>query len=277
MTIVSHLRMEGKYRLTTADAPREKHEHLQFVFTDGSALRYDDVRKFGRLQLVETGTERIVTGIKHLGPEALSPEFTEDYFAKALKNKTKKIKNLLLDQTVVAGLGNIYVDEVLWQAKINPVAEPKDLTKQQVQDLYEAINSTIKEATKLGGTTVHSFLNAEGQAGGYQDRLEVYGRAGEDCLRCGENWSRSRSMGGGPLIVQTARGSSHDAFLGLTGGIATGKSTASKILQDMGCQIIDTDLIAHQQAEVGQAGWLAIKKEFGDVFLKKTRPWTGKS
>ena len=176
LTIVSHLRMEGKYRLTTADAPREKHEHLQFVFTDGSALRYDDVRKFGRLQLVETGTERIVTGIKHLGPEALSPEFTEDYFAKALKNKTKKIKNLLLDQTVVAGLGNIYVDEVLWQAKINPVAEPKDLTKQQVQDLYEAINSTIKEATKLGGTTVHSFLNAEGQAGGYQDRLEVYGR-----------------------------------------------------------------------------------------------------
>lgn len=185
LTIVSHLRMEGKYRLTKVDASREKHEHLQFVFTDGSALRYDDVRKFGRLQLVETGTERIVTGIKHLGPEALSPEFTEDYFAKSLKNKTKKIKNLLLDQTVVAGLGNIYVDEVLWQAKINPVAEPKDLTKQQVQDLYEAINSTIKEAIKLGGTTVHSFLNAEGQAGGYQDRLEVYGRAGEDCLRCG--------------------------------------------------------------------------------------------
>ena len=185
LTIVSHLRMEGKYRLITADAPREKHEHLQFIFTDGSALRYDDVRKFGRLQLVETGTERIVTGIKHLGPEALSPEFTEDYFAKSLKNKTKKIKTLLLDQTVVAGLGNIYVDEVLWQAKINPVAEPKDLTKQQVQDLYEAINSTIKEAIKLGGTTVHSFLNAEGQAGGYQDRLEVYGRAGEDCLRCG--------------------------------------------------------------------------------------------
>lgn len=185
LTIVSHLRMEGKYRLITADAPRKKHEHLQFIFTDGSALRYDDVRKFGRLQLVETGTERIVTGIKHLGPEALSQEFTEDYFAKALKNKTKKIKNLLLDQTVVAGLGNIYVDEVLWQAKINPVAESKDLTKQQVQDLYEAINSTIKEAIKLGGTTVHSFLNAEGQAGGYQDRLEVYGRAGEDCLRCG--------------------------------------------------------------------------------------------
>lgn len=185
LTIVSHLRMEGKYRLITADAPIEKHEHLQFIFTDGSALRYDDVRKFGRLQLVETGTERIVTGIKHLGPEALSPEFTEDYFAKSLKNKTKKIKNLLLDQTLVAGLGNIYVDEVLWQAKINPVAEPKDLTKQQVQNLYEAINSTIKEAIKLGGTTVHSFLNAEGQAGGYQDRLEVYGRAGEDCLRCG--------------------------------------------------------------------------------------------
>jgi formamidopyrimidine-DNA glycosylase len=197
LTIVSHLRMEGKYRLITADAPREKHEHLQFIFTDGSALRYDDVRKFGRLQLVETGTERIVTGIKHLGPEALSPEFTEDYFAKALKNKTKKIKNLLLDQTVVAGLGNIYVDEVLWQAKINPVAESKDLTKQQVQDLYEAINSTIKEAIKLGGTTVHSFLNAEGQAGGYQDRLEVYGRAGEDCLRCGRKLVKSKVNGRG--------------------------------------------------------------------------------
>lgn len=197
LTIVSHLRMEGKYHLTTWDAPVDKHEHLQFAFTDGSSLRYADVRKFGRLQLVETGTEFQVTGLKNLGLEANTPEFTLDYFAKGLKKRSMNIKSLLMGQTLVAGLGNIYVDEVLWQSRINPLTPANELSKGQVKRLYTAINETIEEATKYGGTTVHSFLNAEGKAGHYQEKLKVYGKEGQPCPRCGEDFVKIKISGRG--------------------------------------------------------------------------------
>lgn len=197
LTVVSHLRMEGKYHLTTWDAPVDKHEHLQFAFTDGSSLRYADVRKFGRLQLVETGTEFQVTGLKNLGVEANSPEFSLDYFEKGLKKRSMNIKSLLMSQTLVAGLGNIYVDEVLWQSRINPLTPANELTKDQVKCLHSAINETIEEATKYGGTTVHSFLNAEGESGHYQEKLKVYGKEGQPCPRCGEDFVKIKISGRG--------------------------------------------------------------------------------
>ncbi|TXG03803.1 DNA-formamidopyrimidine glycosylase [Lactobacillus delbrueckii] len=197
LTVVSHLRMEGKYHLTTWDAPVDKHEHLQFAFTDGSSLRYADVRKFGRLQLVETGTEFQVTGLKNLGVEANSPEFSLDYFEKGLKKRSMNIKSLLMSQNLVAGLGNIYVDEVLWQSRINPLTPANELTKDQVKQLHSAINETIEEATKYGGTTVHSFLNAEGGSGHYQEKLKVYGKEGQPCPRCGEDFVKIKISGRG--------------------------------------------------------------------------------
>ncbi|MFV4911926.1 DNA-formamidopyrimidine glycosylase [Lactobacillus delbrueckii] len=197
LTVVSHLRMEGKYYLTTWDAPVDKHEHLQFAFTDGSSLRYADVRKFGRLQLVETGTEFQVTGLKNLGVEANSPEFSLDYFEKGLKKRSMNIKSLLMSQTLVGGLGNIYVDEVLWQSQINPLTPANELTKDQVKCLHSAINETIEEATKYGGTTVHSFLNAEGESGHYQEKLKVYGKEGQPCPRCGEDFVKIKISGRG--------------------------------------------------------------------------------
>lgn len=197
LTVVSHLRMEGKYHLTTWDTPVDKHEHLQFAFTDGSSLRYADVRKFGRLQLVETGTEFQVTGLKNLGVEANSPEFSLEYFEKGLKKRSMNIKSLLMSQTLVAGLGNIYVDEVLWQSRINPLTPANELTKDQVKQLHSAINETIEEATKYGGTTVHSFLNAEGESGHYQEKLKVYGKEGQPCPRCGEDFVKIKISGRG--------------------------------------------------------------------------------
>lgn len=197
LTVVSHLRMEGKYHLTTWDAPVDKHEHLQFAFTDGSSLRYADVRKFGRLQLVETGTEFQVTGLKNLGVEANSPEFSLEYFEKGLKKRSMNIKSLLMSQTLVAGLGNIYVDEVLWQSRINPLTPANELTKDQVKQLHSAINETIEEATKYGGTTVHSFLNAEGESGHYQEKLKVHGKEGQPCPRCGEDFVKIKISGRG--------------------------------------------------------------------------------
>src|SRR5699024_12729179 len=109
--MVSHLRMEGKYHLVTPDQPKGKHEHVEFVFTDGTALRYADVRKFGRMHLVETGTEKQTTGIRHLGPEPNTEEFSVDYFINALSCKNKYIKNTHDYLTVSYCLRNIHVDE----------------------------------------------------------------------------------------------------------------------------------------------------------------------
>jgi formamidopyrimidine-DNA glycosylase len=197
LTIVSHLRMEGKYRLTVPQAAKDKHDHLEFIFTDGTALRYNDVRKFGRMQLIITGTERQTTGIRRLGPEANSPEFSSDYFITALRRHHKNIKSLLLDQTVVAGLGNIYADEVLWQSQINPEMAADQLTAEQAALLRENINRTITAATKLGGTTVHSFLDAAGHFGGYQEKLQVYGHEGQKCPRCGTILIKTKINGRG--------------------------------------------------------------------------------
>lgn len=197
LTLVSHLRMEGKYRLVSPDKPKQKHEHVQFEFTDGTALRYDDVRKFGRMHLVETGTERVVTGIRHLGPEPNSEEFTVNYFKNALAKKKKNIKNTLLDQSVVCGLGNIYVDEVLWQSKIHPLSSAQKIPAEQLQVLHDNINQTIKLAIKLKGTSVHTFLDATGDSGNYQNELKVYGHVDEACVRCGTTLEKIKVNGRG--------------------------------------------------------------------------------
>lgn len=197
LTIVSHLRMEGKYYLSLPATPKDKHDHVQFEFTDGTSLRYNDVRKFGRMQLVETGSEKIVTGIAKLGPEADSPEFTLDYFYAGLNKRHKNIKNVLLDQSLVSGLGNIYVDEVLWSSKIHPLSICNKIPKDKVAILRNEINHTIEEAIKYKGTTVHTYLDANGDTGHYQNRLKAYGHAGEKCRRCQSKLEKIKLSGRG--------------------------------------------------------------------------------
>lgn len=197
LTIVSHLRMEGKYHLTTPDVPKDKHDHVEFIFTDGTALRYNDVRKFGRMQLILTGTEKQVTAIGKLGPEPNSPEFSEQYFIDSLQRKKKNIKNTLLDQKTVAGLGNIYVDETLWQSGIHPLSSANKIPADKVKELRRNINETITIAIKERGTTVHTYLDANGQTGGYQKMLKVYGHAGEACPKCGTPLEKIKVSGRG--------------------------------------------------------------------------------
>lgn len=197
LTIVSHLRMEGKYHLVSANAPKDKHDHVEFEFTDGSALRYNDVRKFGRMQLIDTGTEKQVTSIGKLGLEPNSPEFTAEYLSSKLKTKKKNIKNSLLDQTVVAGLGNIYVDEVLWQSGIHPLSIANKIPQDKVKLLHKNINTEINRAIELRGTTVHTYLDANGQIGGFQECLQVYGHAGEKCAKCGTILEKIKVSGRG--------------------------------------------------------------------------------
>ena len=197
LTIVSHLRMEGKYRLVKINTKKDKHDHVQIVFKDNSALRYNDVRKFGRMQLIKTGTEREKTGIGKLGVEPNSAAFTVSYLQNGLARKKKNIKNTLLDQSIVAGLGNIYVDEVLWETKIHPLSQANAIPAKKVAQLHDNINSLIELAIAERGTTVHTYLDANGKTGGFQKMLQVYGHKGEPCVRCGTPLEKIKVNGRG--------------------------------------------------------------------------------
>ena len=197
LTVVSHLRMEGKYRLVKINTKKDKHDHVQIVFSDNSALRYNDVRKFGRMQLIKTGTEREKTGISKLGAEPNSAAFTVSYLQNGLARKKKNIKNTLLDQSVVAGLGNIYVDEVLWETKIHPLSQANTIPAEKVAQLHDNINSLIELAIAERGTTIHTYLDANGKTGGFQKMLQVYGHKGEPCVRCGTPLEKIKVNGRG--------------------------------------------------------------------------------
>ena len=185
LTIVSHLRMEGKYDVELDGAPLDKHTHVVFHLPDGRELRYNDTRKFGRMNLVDTGTEMSVAGLKTIGPEPTEQALTLDYMTAIFKKSRKVIKPFLLDQSNIAGLGNIYADEVLWLSKINPKQPVNSLKPAQIKRLRKNIITEIQMAIDGHGTTVHSYSTAYGEAGNFQNHLNVYGKQGEPCPRCG--------------------------------------------------------------------------------------------
>lgn len=184
LTMVSHLRMEGQYFSQPIGGPIDKHTHVVFQFTDGTELCYHDTRKFGRMTLVRTGDEMQVGGLKTIGPEPTPETFKLDFFRDELKKSRGKIKPFLLNQRHVAGLGNIYADEVLWMSRINPEQPANSLTDQQIKNLHANIIKELAQAIKYKGTTVHTFANAFGDAGGFQERLNAYGHGGDKCPRC---------------------------------------------------------------------------------------------
>ncbi len=185
LTMVSHLRMEGQYFSQPIGGPIDKHTHVVFQFTDGTELCYHDTRKFGRMTLVKTGNEMQVGGLKTIGPEPTPEDFTVAFFKHELNRSRGKIKPFLLNQRHVAGLGNIYADEVLWMSKINPEQPANTLTDNQIQLLHDNIIKELARAIQYKGTTVHTFADAFGDAGGFQNQLNAYGRGGERCPRCG--------------------------------------------------------------------------------------------
>ncbi|MGG0275415.1 DNA-formamidopyrimidine glycosylase [Bacillus rhizoplanae] len=183
--IVSHLRMEGKYMLHEANDPVDKHTHVRFRFTDGTELRYKDVRKFGTMHLFEKGTELTVMPLADLGPEPFSGELTPAYLRERMQKTARKVKVVLLDQRIVVGLGNIYVDEVLFRSRIHPEREASSLTNEEFETLYKEIVTTLTEAVERGGSTIRTYMNSQGQIGSFQERFYVYGKKGEPCVTCG--------------------------------------------------------------------------------------------
>jgi formamidopyrimidine-DNA glycosylase len=184
LVLVSHLRMEGRYGLFRSDEPIELHTHVIFHFEDGTDLRYKDVRQFGTMHIFELGQELLLPPLNKLGIEPLGVEFTVEALRSKLARRSTKIKPLLLNQEHIVGLGNIYVDEALFQARIHPERTPDTLKPAEWKRLYEAIRSTLLQAVEAGGSSIKSYVNGQGEMGMFQHQLLVYGKKDEPCPTC---------------------------------------------------------------------------------------------
>ncbi|MEJ2733564.1 MAG: DNA-formamidopyrimidine glycosylase [Anaerolineae bacterium] len=180
--LLIHLKMSGRLCVVPMDEPSDRHVHVLFDLDDGRQLRFRDVRKFGRIYLVDEPSE-ITAG---LGPEPLADDFTVEDFSRLLARRRGRLKPLLLNQRFLAGLGNIYADEALFAARLHPMRKADSLTDDEQARLYGAIRTVLKQAVVSRGTTLSDggYTDASGRAGGYQDRIAVYGRGGEPCPRC---------------------------------------------------------------------------------------------
>ncbi|MFT8670722.1 bifunctional DNA-formamidopyrimidine glycosylase/DNA-(apurinic or apyrimidinic site) lyase [Acetobacter orientalis] len=183
LSILLHLGMSGRIVLDSP-LPPAKHEHVVFVTDDGKRCGFIDPRRFGMLDLVQTEHELQHRLLVNMGPEPLSALFTPQTLAHALAHKNTPIKTLLLDQHVVAGLGNIYVCEALYRAKIDPRSAAKNLKKTDITQLVKAIRAVLREAIAAGGSSLKDYVRPEGGLGYFQHAWKVYGRAGEKCPTC---------------------------------------------------------------------------------------------
>ena len=183
--LLSHLRMEGKYFIKDKSVVKDKHEHVIFTFQDDSTLRYADTRKFGRMNLILKQDLDNTECIKKQGLEPGDKELTSDYLLQKFKNKHIPIKTALLDQTIISGLGNIYANEVLFYARINPIKEACKVTKKECERICNGAKEIIREAIEMGGTTIRSYTSSLGVTGRFQQNLKVHKREGEKCLVCG--------------------------------------------------------------------------------------------
>ncbi|WP_027964280.1 DNA-formamidopyrimidine glycosylase [Halalkalibacillus halophilus] len=182
--MVSHLRMEGKYGVFTALEPKDLHTHIIFHLSNGKELRYRDVRKFGTMHLKPKGEELNTKPINKLGLEPFSEEFSAVYLGKALQKTQRKIKPALLDQSIVTGLGNIYVDEALFWSNIHPERLANSLREQEVESLQANIVRVLSDAVEKGGTSIRSYLNSLGEIGMFQLQLAVYDQTEKPCKVC---------------------------------------------------------------------------------------------
>jgi formamidopyrimidine-DNA glycosylase len=205
LVLVSHLRMEGRYGVYEEGEPVERHTHVRFHFTDGTELRYKDVRQFGTMHLFEPGDEFVLPPLNKLGIEPLDDAFTLQSFKKTLAKRTTKIKPLLLNQEFVVGLGNIYVDEALFTAGVHPERPADSLTSAEWAKLYEAVRATLGRAVEAGGSSIKSYVNGQGEMGMFQHELLVYGRKNEPCSRCGRAIEKMIVGGRGTHICTTCQ------------------------------------------------------------------------
>ena len=196
-TLVIHLRMTGKLLVKPHELQYDTHTHIIFELSNKMDIRFHNVRKFGRMYLIENGAYQNAGGLAKLGPEPLSNKFTLDKFKGLFKSRSANIKSLLLNQSFIAGMGNIYTDEALFIAGISHDRNADTLTDSEKEKLYRSIRKVLKNGIKYGGTSFSDYLNAIGEKGDFQKELKVYQQTGEKCPECGETIEKKRVAGRG--------------------------------------------------------------------------------
>lgn len=192
-----HLRMTGQLLWLDQDDPLQKHCRVRLWFAEQRELRFVDQRTFGQMWWVppDRRPEDIISGLAHLGPEPLSPDFSIPYLAQKFHRRARPVKNALLDQTLVAGIGNIYADEALFLSQINPQTLCGDLKPRQIQRLHGAIVQVLQAAIEAKGTTFSDFRDVEGINGNYGGIAWVYDREGKPCKVCSSPINRVKLAG----------------------------------------------------------------------------------
>jgi formamidopyrimidine-DNA glycosylase len=185
--LLVRLGMTGQFTVKPREAPLESHTHVLLALDDGrEELRFRDVRRFGRLRSCTREELEAVLGA--LGPDA--QRVTERQFLAAMRGRHGAIKSWLMNQNLLAGLGNIYADEALFEARIHPLTQPGRVSPEKAHRLYQAVRKVLDRAVQLGGTTFSDYLDAEGRPGAFLKKLRVYQHTGEPCRRCGHTIRR---------------------------------------------------------------------------------------
>ena len=259
-TLMSHLRMEGKYYVYETKTPKAKHTHVIFTFESGRQLHYNDVRQFGRMEVLAKRED--YSDFHDLSPEPLSEEFNESYLAEKLAQGKRPMKEVLLDQSVFAGVGNIYADEILFDAKIHPLTAQDRLNGNEIATIVSSTKKILSKATEAGGTTIRSYTSSLGVTGLFQLSLAVHEQ--KACPLCGTEIRRIRVSGRSTYYCPSCQ--KQKRRIAITGTIGSGKSTVSKILREKGYPVLDADGINRALLEKGNEGYLLVREAFPECF-----------
>lgn len=184
--LLSHLGMTGSWRILKLNEAYTPHDHFSLKFKDGRELVFRDPRRFGMIDFVENDEIKTHIRLKNLAPEPLDAgSFTDEYLFSKIKNRKSPIKNFIMDQKFVVGVGNIYASEVLFAAKINPNRKAYRLSKSDCVRLVRMIKDILSSAIERGGSTIRDFVSGDGEYGTFQNNFSVYGRCGQTCRKCG--------------------------------------------------------------------------------------------
>ncbi len=193
LTLVIHLGMSGS--LTIDKTTSSPHDHVVFTIQDGTTITYNDPRRFGMMFFVETGKEHNHKAFLNMGPEPLSNDLNAIYLIQKLINKKSPIKTALLDQSIVAGIGNIYACEALYRANISPLRPSNDITEEEATELIIYIRDILNEAIISGGSSLRDHRQADGTLGYFQHTFDVYDREGQTCKITGDKIIRITQSG----------------------------------------------------------------------------------
>lgn len=200
-TLILHLKMSGHLSVVSPTRPRHKHDHTIFYLENGQELRFRDQRKFGRVYLVEDPQ----TVLAKLGPEPLAPSFTTETLKNQIHHRKRLMKPLLLDQTIIAGIGNIYADEALFYAGIHPQRMANTLTESEIEKLHHAIQKVLRLGIEREGASIDLYTKPDGTRGEMQNAVAVFRRTDQPCYTCGQHIVKIKLNGRSTHYCQTCQ------------------------------------------------------------------------